>query len=104
MSTPSWVSASMLPSLSAPLKARRRVERLLFICICIVALVLAPLLVLAGSVIGFSTLLALTAVLAALVLIVRWPIVGLYVIAACALLVEQDPLVRSEERRVGKEC
>jgi hypothetical protein len=93
MSTPSWVSASTLPSLSAPLKARRRVERLLFICIFILALVLAPLLVLAGSVIGFSTLLAITALLAALTLIVRWPIVGFYVIAACALLVEQDPLV-----------
>ncbi|HLI05176.1 MAG TPA: O-antigen ligase family protein [Ktedonobacteraceae bacterium] len=92
MSTQSWVPAAVPPSISAPQRARRRSDRLLFGSIFIIALALAPLMVLAGSVIGFSSLLAYTAVLVALILIARWPIVGFYVVAACALLVEQDPL------------
>lgn len=92
MSTQSWDVLKMQPSVSAPLIARRRGDRLLFTSIFIIALALAPLLVLAGAAIGFSTLLAATVVLAAAVSIVRWPVVGFYVVVACALLVEQDPL------------
>jgi O-Antigen ligase len=93
MSTQPLVSGKMLPPVSAPLRARRRSDRLLFSSIFIIALALASLLVLAGSAIGFSTLLAAIAVLVALILIVRWPLVGFYVVAACALLIEQDPLM-----------
>lgn len=82
-----------LPSVSAPLIAQKKSNRLIFIFIAGIALCLAPLLVLLGSDVGFSTLLAGTAVLVGLVLIVRWPVVGFYAAAACALLVEQDPLV-----------
>jgi hypothetical protein len=92
MATQSWDALKMQPSVSAPLKARRRGDRLLFSSIFIIALALVPLLVVAGATFGFSTLLAATTVLAVLVLIIRWPIVGFYVVAACALLVEQDPL------------
>src|SRR5258706_3654901 len=91
MSTQSWDSPKMQPSASAPLIARRRGDRLLFSSIFIIALALAPLMVLAGAAIRFSTLLAATTVLVALVLIARWPIVAFYVLAACALLIEQDP-------------
>ena len=73
--------------------AQRRSDRRLFILIFAIVFCLTPLLALAGWMIGFSTVLGLSVVLVVVVLIARWPIIGFYVVAGCALLVEQEPLV-----------
>ena len=73
--------------------AQRHSDRRLFIIIFAIVFGLTPLLTLAGEKIGFSTVVGLSVVLAVVVLIVRWPVLGLYVVAGCALLVEADPLV-----------
>src|SRR5437763_2373634 len=73
--------------------AQRHSDRRLFIIIFAIAFGLTPLLTLAGEMIGFSTVMGLSVVLAVVVLIVLWPVLGLYVVAGCALLVEAEPLV-----------
>jgi hypothetical protein len=73
--------------------AQRRSDRRLFILIFAIVFCLTPLLTLAGWLIGFSTVLGLSVVLVVVVLIARWPIIGFYVIAGCAMLIEQEPLV-----------
>src|SRR5436190_5851541 len=54
--------------------------------------VLASLMVLGGVTIGFGLTLAVPAILVGAALIVRWPLVGFYVVAGCAVLVEQAAL------------
>jgi hypothetical protein len=54
--------------------------------------VLASLMVLGGVTIGFGLALAVPAILVGAALIVGWPLVGFYVVAGCAVLVEQSPL------------
>ena len=73
--------------------AQKRSDRRLFILIFAIVFGLTPLLALAGWMIGFSTVLGLSVVLVVVVLIARWPIIGFYVVAGCALLIEQEPLV-----------
>src|SRR5437763_2297858 len=73
--------------------AQKRSDKRLFILIFAIAFCLTPLLALAGGLIGFSTVLGLSVVLVVIVLIARWPIIGFYVVAGCALLIEQEPLV-----------
>ncbi|WP_322480739.1 O-antigen ligase family protein [Thermogemmatispora sp.] len=55
-------------------------------------LALLPLLILAGVSIGFSIVVALLTTFAASLLIMRWPVCGLFLCLACVLLVEQNPL------------
>ncbi len=72
--------------------AHRRHEMKLFIVLFIMLLSFVPLFVLEGMKTGFGVLLAGVGVLALMLVIVRWPIVGLYTVAASALLIEQEPL------------
>src|SRR5947209_12893261 len=87
------VAPQLVNTVSDIYLAQRRSDRLLFILIFVAVFILTPLLALAGTVVGFSTVLGISVVLIILVLIALWPVVGFFVVAACALLVEQDPLV-----------
>src|SRR5262249_23487219 len=64
-----------------------------FFFLFIATLVLTPLLVLVGSNVGFAQLLAAVAALMALVLVPWRPIIGLYIITICAVVIEQEPLI-----------
>ncbi|PWT75707.1 MAG: hypothetical protein C5B60_05015 [Chloroflexi bacterium] len=58
----------------------------------IATLVLSPVLVLAGANIGFAQILAAAAAIVALGLVPWRPIIGLYVITICAVVIEEQPL------------
>lgn len=82
-----------IPTVSSLLKSRKREDTLLFIVVFITVFSLTPLLVLSGVTIGFGlTLGGITAVTIAM-LVVRWPVVGFFVVAGCTLLVDQGPLI-----------
>jgi hypothetical protein len=92
MSRPSLFLSEAEHSISDLLKARKRHETLLFVVLFITLLGFAPLFILGGTRVGFSLLLALVGILALALAIVRWPIVGLYAVAASAFLIEQEAL------------
>jgi len=52
---------------------------------------LVPGLVIAGAAIGFSFLLAILAVLIITALVIRWPIVGFFLVLGAALAIDQSP-------------
>src|SRR5690242_429735 len=70
---------------------RERYETLLFIVIACIAFGLAPLLVWGGVNMGLSLVLGIVVALGLTIVIVRWPLVGLYVVAGCILLIEDNP-------------
>ena len=72
--------------------AEKKSDLLLFIVIFVTVFFATPLLVLGGAAIGFQYLLGILAALAAAVLVVKWPIIGLYVLTGCVALVEEEPL------------
>ena len=72
--------------------AEKKSDLLLFIVIFVMVFFATPLLVLGGAAIGFQYLLGILAALAAAVLVVKWPITGLYVLTGCVALVEEEPL------------
>lgn len=83
---------AMKASSNTPLTSKRG-DTFLFLIVLVVALCLTPLLILGGSVIGYSYIVGGIGVLFFIALVVRRPIFGMYMVAAAALLVEQDPLV-----------
>lgn len=70
---------------------RDRREILLFIVVACTAFSLAPLLVWSGVNMGLSLALGIVMALGLAIVIVRWPLVGLYVVAGCVLLIEDNP-------------
>lgn len=72
--------------------AQRRSDRLLSIILLGTVFILTPFLVLIGYLIGFGVVLAALVVLAVTCLIMIWPVVGLFVVGGCAILVEQATL------------
>lgn len=81
------------PRVATMLAERRRSDTLLFIVIVIVVSCLIPLLVLSGATFGFNATVGWLVVLAATLSIARWPVVGMYVVLGCALLIEQVPII-----------
>jgi len=77
---------------STALADRKHREMQLFAAIALLVVMLTTILVLASGKFGFSNTLAVTGALAAVVVTVRWPVAGMYGIAASAMLVEQDTL------------
>src|SRR5256714_11791158 len=78
--------------ISTLLADERRSNMLMLIVISVVVFSLAPLLVLGGASLGSSVVLGLIIIPAVATLIIRWPVVGFYVVSACTVLVEQSPL------------
>ncbi len=80
-------------TISALLEKQRRENRMKAIILYIVALGATLLLVLGGLRFGFSNILGIFVVLGVILLISRWPIVGFFIVACSALLIDQEPLV-----------
>ena len=72
---------------------QKRSDTLLFVGIVVAVLLITPLLVWLASKIGFTYLFGSIIVLAIVASIVTWPVIGFYIIAASALLVEQEALL-----------
>jgi hypothetical protein len=70
--------------------ARKNARAYLFLFV--VTLLLTPLLILIGAEQGYGTILAAVAALIALALVPWRPILGLYLIVICAVVIEQEPL------------
>lgn len=71
---------------------KRQSDHRLAIGVFVTALVLTPLLVLVGITSGVVILLASLVVIICVALIMRWPILSLYFVLACVVLIEQQPL------------
>ncbi len=84
--TPGFQTVSLL------LKERRRNDLLLYLLLFIGMLALVPGLDVAGVAFGFRSIFAILAVLILTAVVVRWPIVGFFVVLASALTVDQNPL------------
>jgi len=84
-----------LNTVSALQIAQKRSDLLLLIVIFVTVFTLTPLLILSGATLGFGLVLGLLAALCVVALIIRWPVLGFFVVAGCALLVEQGPLALS---------
>ena len=74
------------------LSMSKRNDVLLFIVIFVTVFSLTPLLVLGGVTVGFGLVLGIVVSLTIAALIVRWPLTGVYVVAVCAVLIEDAPL------------
>src|SRR5947207_4089159 len=80
-------------TVSALLVKQRRENRMKAIIVYMVALSATLLVVLGGLQFGFSNILGTLLVLGVILLISRWPIVGFFIVACSALLIDQEPLV-----------
>ncbi len=80
-------------TVSTLLDKQKREGRLATIGVCGLALGATLLAVLGGIQFGFSNVIGIAVVLAVILLISRWPIVGFFVVACSALLIDQEPLV-----------
>ena len=78
---------------SSPQGPSRRRSDSVYLFLLLATIVLTPALVLAGAHIGFAQILAGLAALVALALVPWRPIIGLYIITLCAVLIEEEPLV-----------
>jgi hypothetical protein len=92
MSQQSWAIHGSYSAVSTLLTVRKRKDTILFVVLFCTLLGLTPLLMISGVAVGFSVLIALLAVLLLTISIVRWPSLGLFVLAGCVFLFEQEPL------------
>ena len=65
----------------------------IYFFLLLTTVLLTPLLVLAGDSLGYGQVLAIIAALVALALVPWKPILGLYLVIICAVVIEQEPLV-----------
>ena len=92
MNRPSLITSKTENTVSTILATRRRHDTLLFIVLFCTLFSLTPLFILWGASTGFSVLIGGLVALALAASIVRWPVTGLYLVAASAFLIEQEPL------------
>lgn len=79
-------------SVASLVKAARRSQRWLYTVLLAFTIGLAPVMALLQSNMGFGMALGLLLVATIIVLMARWPILGFYTLAICAVVVEQEPL------------
>ncbi len=79
-------------TVSTLLKERKRSEQFLFLLLFLSTLCLVPLLVIGGVAFGFGTVAALIGILLLGALVVRWPVVGFFLVVTGALVIDQSPL------------
>lgn len=88
----SSISNTMRNSVSELLSARNRYDVLLFVILFVILVSLTPMLTLWGVSAGFSVVIGVTTALGLAVALVRWPVLGFYLVAGAAFLIEQEPL------------
>lgn len=74
------------------MNAARQRERLLFILMLALTFGIMPIMVFTQKQLGFALALSVLVAAVIVVLLVRWPIFGLYVLVTSAVVVEQEPL------------
>jgi hypothetical protein len=79
-------------TVSMVLKERRRSDLLLFLVLLVSMLALVPMLVVAGIALGFGYVFAVLVVMILTAVVIRWPIVGFFVVLVSALAIDQSPL------------
>ncbi len=79
-------------TVSTLLKKRKRSDLYLFILLFTGTLCLVPGLVLAGNAIGSTYIFALLVVVIVTTLVIRWPVVGFFVILGATLGIDQSPV------------
>src|SRR2546429_551407 len=67
-------------------------ELLLFTVIFVSTLSLTLLLILTGLSVGFDQVLGIAVALIIAILIVRWPLIGVYIVAGSVVLIDETPL------------
>jgi hypothetical protein len=92
MKTASVPDSQLHSPVPAPDPIKRSSAALPLAVTFVMGLSLIPLLVLAGFAIGFSIVLAVLVTSAAAVLIMIWPVSGLFMTLGCTLVIEQNPL------------
>jgi hypothetical protein len=86
------ITSKGFQTVSILLKERRRSDLLLFLLLFISMLALVPVLVVAGIAIGFGYIFAILVVLILTAVVIRWSVVGFFVVLASALAIDQSPL------------
>src|SRR5579864_4466915 len=86
------ITNDFIPSLQ---RQRKRSEFRLFMTLCGIVCCLTPALVLAGINYGLGMLITIAVALVAGFVIARWPTTGFFIVAACVLLIEEEPLQAS---------
>ncbi len=88
-----WPGASSIPqTASTVLGSRKRSDWIAFLVISLIMLGVAPLLVMLGLRVGAGLVIGIVGVIVVGALLVRWPIIGFFLVAICALAVDQGPL------------
>jgi cell division protein FtsW (lipid II flippase) len=90
MQTP--IASQTLQTVSHMLAARKRSETILFLLIFIITLSMTPVIMIAGLSFGMTFVLGVVIAIILAGLVVRWPVIGFFVVATCVVLVEQDAL------------
>lgn len=86
------IASQGFQTVSMILKERKRSDLLLFLLLFISTLALVPMLVVTGIAIGFGYILAILVAVILTAVVIRWPIVGFFVVLASALAIDQSPL------------
>ncbi|MDQ2717877.1 MAG: hypothetical protein M3Z08_23525, partial [Chloroflexota bacterium] len=92
MRTQPIMAEELVADIPALLTKQRRSDLLLFTCIFITVISITPLLVLAGMSVGFGLVVGGVAALLIAALVIRRPVTGFYMMAACVVLIDQAPL------------
>ncbi len=79
-------------TVSTLLEKRKRSDLLLFIFLFIGTLCLVPGLVIVSNAIGTSYIFALLVVVIVITLVIRWPVVGFFVVLGATLAIDQSPV------------
>lgn len=85
------ITSQSVQTVSLLWQKRRRSDLLLFLLLFIGMLSFVPALVMGGIAIGFSYIFAILVVLIITALVIRWPIIGFFVILGAALAIDQSP-------------
>ena len=79
-------------TVSTLLASHKRHDILLFVILFVALLGITPLLALWGVSVGISFVLGIIAALILAAILVRWPVIGLFLVAASAFMIEEEPL------------
>ncbi len=88
----SLITSKLDNTVSALMEERTRQDRILFVVLFLVLLFLTPLLTFLGVNAGIAVVVGILGALLLAAALVRWPMLGMYLIAACAFIFELEPL------------
>src|SRR5437773_9718468 len=81
----------LITDVTEQIAAQKRDDIMVFIAVFVIVLSLTPALILGGVTLGFAVILGIIAALTCGFVVVRWPIVGLFLVVGSVVLIEQNP-------------